>query len=179
VEQAAVGRFEVPAWDRASQDKVRTALKELATLRGRDSAEMFGARGGVDPVAHLIGTAVGWGGNPPSAAVYQGVYPKENHGTVRYQLTVRDVPVDGFWSLSVYNAEGYFEKNPLGAYSVNDITAKRDADGSVTVRFGGCTGETPNCLPITPGWNYTVRLYRPRPEVVSGDWTFPAAQPVK
>jgi hypothetical protein len=26
-----------------------------------------------------------------------------------------------------------------------------------------------------PGWNYTVRLYRPRPEILSGKWMFPAA----
>jgi hypothetical protein len=28
------------------------------------------------------------------------------------------------------------------------------------------------------GWNYTVRLYRPKPEIVSGKWTFPQPQPV-
>ena len=40
-----------------------------------------------------------------------------------YRLTVRDVPVDGFWSISVYNADGFFEPNERGAYSVNNITA--------------------------------------------------------
>ena len=34
-----------------------------------------------------------------------------------------DVPVDGFWSISVYNADGYFEPNDRNAYSVNNITA--------------------------------------------------------
>jgi hypothetical protein len=29
-------------------------------------------------------------------------------------------------------------------------------------QFGGCQKSTPNCLPIMPGWNYTVRLYRPK-----------------
>jgi hypothetical protein len=29
-----------------------------------------------------------------------------------------------------------------------------------------------------PGWNYTVRLYRPRPEILDGSWAFPEAQPV-
>ena len=55
-----------------------------------------------------------------------------------YELTVGDdVPVDGFWSISVYNADGFFEPNERGAYSVNNITAARNADGTVTVRFGG------------------------------------------
>jgi hypothetical protein len=89
-------------------------------------------------------------------------------------LNVKDVPVDGFWSINLYNVEGYFEKNQYGAYSVNNITAKKDADGSVTVQFGGCDGKIPNCLPIMKGWNYIVRLYRPRPELLSGKWKFPS-----
>ena len=48
----------------------------------------------------------------------------------------------------------------------------------VTVQFGGCDGKTPNCLPITPGWNYLVRLYRPRKEILDGSWKFPEAQTV-
>ena len=88
-----------------------------------------------------------------------------------YELTVADdVPVDGFWSISVYNAEGFFEPNEQGAYSVNNITAARNDDGSVTVRFGG-SGD--NSLPVTEGWNYLVRLYRPRPEILTGAWNFP------
>jgi hypothetical protein len=80
-------------------------------------------------------------------------------------------------SISVYNAKGYFEKNNLNAYSLNSLTAKQNADGAYTVQFGGCDKVTPNCLPIVPGWNYTVRLYRPRREILDGTWTFPDAQP--
>jgi hypothetical protein len=46
-------------------------------------------------------------------------------------------------------------------------------------RFGGYDGKTPNCLPIAPGWNYMVRLYRPRTEILDSTWTFPKAQPVR
>jgi hypothetical protein len=106
------------------------------------------------------------------------VTPKRNDGKTVHRLNVRDVPVDGFWSISLYNANGYFEKNDLDAYSLNNITAKKDADGSVTVQFGSCGGNAANCLPIMPGWNYIVRLYRPRPEILSGKWKFPEAQPV-
>ena len=41
------------------------------------------------------------------------------------------MPVDGFWSISLYNADGYFQKNDLNAYSLNNITSKKNADGSV------------------------------------------------
>jgi hypothetical protein len=92
---------------------------------------------------------------------------------------VKDVPVDGFWSVSVYNKDGFFEKNAKNAYTLNNVTAKPNADGSVTIQFGGCDGDAPNCLPITPGWNYLVRMYRPRKAILDGTWAFPEAQPVK
>ena len=90
---------------------------------------------------------------------------------------MRDVPVDGFWSISVYNADGYLEPNDRNAYSVNNLTATRNDDDSVTVHFGG-DDDRPNLLPITDGSSYTVRMYRPRPEILDGSWTFPSFEPV-
>ncbi|MBA4106839.1 MAG: carboxylesterase [Pirellula sp.] len=180
VEQKSPGEFHAPAWDAESQTKIRNALINLAEANGGiDSARMFGRKDQVDPIQHLIGSAAGWGGNPAAAATYFGVVPPLNDGKTVYRLTVKDVPVDGFWSISVYNAEGYFVKNAQNAYTLNNITAKPNADGSYTIQFGGCDGKTANCLPIMPGWNYLVRLYRPRAEILEGKWTFPAAEAVK
>ena len=131
------------------------------------------------PVRRLILSASAWGGNPDSEAKYLNVFPEKNDGQTVYRLLVGDVPVDGFWSITVYNAEGRLEKNPLDAYSLNDITAVKGEDGTVAVQFGGCDGGIANCLPIVPGWNYMVRPYRPGPEVLDGIWTFPEAQPAK
>jgi hypothetical protein len=177
IEQTATGSLQLPDWDAAARDKARAALLSLASLGGTKT--MFGTRDEVDPVSHLIGSAAGWGGNPPHAAIYEGVYPKANDGKIPHRLTVKDVPVDGFWSISVYNAKGFFELNEANAYSVNNLTAKPDPDGSITVQFGGDPTNEPNYLPITPGWNYTVRLYRPRKEILDGAWRFPEAEPVK
>ncbi len=177
IEQASPGKFEVPKWDPASQKKVRDALLVLSSTTP-DFKGAFGSKGQVDPIRHLIGTAAGWGGNPDREATYLNVNPEKNDGTTIYRLVAKDVPVDGFWSISLYNADGYFEKNPYGAYSLNNITAVKSADGSVAVQFGGCDGKVPNCLPIMKGWNYTVRLYRPREPILSGKWKFPAPQPV-
>ena len=175
LEAASSKPFAAPDYDTASLDATRRALLELAKgLRKFDHC--FGRREAVDPLRHLIGTAAGWGGLPDAEASYVGVDPGVPGG--EYRLTVREVPVDGFWSISVYNADGYFEPNDRGAYSVNNLTATRDDDGSVTVHFGGCTDDRPNCIPIMEGWNYTVRLYRPRAEVLDGSWAFPSIERV-
>ena len=176
--QKSPGTFDVPNWDPDSQKKVRDALLVLGSTIP-DFKGAFGSKSQVDPVRHLIGTAAGWGGNPDKEAFYLNVTPVKNDGTTIYKLNARKVPVDGFWSISLYNAEGYFQKNDYNAYSLNNLTAKKDADGSITVQFGGCDGKIPNCLPIMPGWNYTVRLYRPRAEILNGTWKFPEAQRVK
>jgi hypothetical protein len=174
------GAFDIPEWDEASLERMRTALNAVTTANGGlDSARMFGSKDRVDPVQHLLGTAAGWGGNPLADAFYAGVLPDRNDGTTVYRLKVpKDVPVDGFWSISVYNKDGFFEKNARGMYSLNNVTAKRESDGSVVVQFGGSEKDASNCIPITAGWNYLVRMYRPRKEVLEGQWKFPEATPV-
>jgi hypothetical protein len=172
LEVGADRTFAPPEYDTASLDRTRQHLLGLAAdMTSFESS--FGRSQDVDPVHHVIGSAAGWGGLPDTEATYVGVSP--GLPVDEYELTVgADVPVDGFWSISVYNAEGYFEPNERDAYSVNSITAARNDDGSVTVRFGGDGDPARNSLPITDGWNYLVRLYRPRPEILSGAWSFPA-----
>ena len=177
IEQQNVGVFETPDWDLESQKKVRNALLVLGDSLP-DSRNMFGKKEQVDPVRFLIGSAMAWGGNPEKEATYINVTPNKNDGKTIHQLTVKDVPVDGFWSISVYNEQGYFEANDANIYSINNLTAKKNADGSITIQFGGCDSNTVNCIPITRGWNYLVRLYRPRPEIVNGEWKFPEAKPI-
>ena len=171
LEAVAERPFVMPEYDPESFDRTRNALLGLAADM-TSFERSFGRKEDVDPVHHLIGTAAGWGGLPDAEATYVGVSPGLPIG--EYELTVGpNVPVDGFWSISVYNADGFFQPNERGAYSVNNITAAHNDDGSVTVRFGGDGDPARNSLPITKGWNYLVRLYRPRREILTGAWTFP------
>ena len=62
---------------------------------------------------------------------------------------------------------------PLIAAGQSDVVAV----SQITVRPGGCDGKVPNCLPIMPGWNYMVRLYRPGAEIFTA--TFPQPQKTK
>lgn len=164
--------FAPPEYDTDSLDDNRNALLHLAK-HVEGFARTFGRKSDVDPVRRLLGTAAGWGGLPETEAFYVNVDPGLPVG--RYTLHVGEVPVDGFWSISLYDADGYFPTTAQPV-SVNDITATRDADGGITVHFGDWPDGTPNPLPLSEGWNYLVRLYRPRPEILEGAWTFPAVE---
>jgi hypothetical protein len=176
IEVGASEVFVKPDYDADSMDATRDALLTLAGgLNTFDRT--FGARADVDPVRHLIGSAAGWGGLPTSEATYLGVDPKVPVGA--YELVFKDVPVDAFWSVSVYNARGFFEPNTRDLYSVNSVTSDRNDDGSITVRFvASAEGDVPPNAIVTPeGWNYLVRFYRPRAEILDGSWTPPTLTP--
>ena len=133
-----------------------------------DTKGMFGPREGRPSAApDRIGGRLGRQSRGQDA-LYLNVTPAHNDGKTIYKLNVKDVPVDGFWSISVYDDKGHFVANPQNAYSLNNLTAKPAGDGSFAIQFGGCDGEIPNCLPTPPGWNYLVRLYRPKPEILNG-----------
>jgi hypothetical protein len=174
-QQDSSGTFETPDWDQKELKKLTDAINVVANTM-TDTSECFGTKDEVDPIAHLLGAAFGWGGLPAKDASYDTVTPKQNDGKTAQVLTVKDVPVDGFWSVSLYNKDGYFEKNPSDVYVINDRNAIADHDGSITIHFGGDTSQ-PNHLYITDGWNYIVRLYEPRKEILDGKWEFPAPKP--
>jgi hypothetical protein len=168
--------FVMPDYGLAILDATRDAL--LALARGLDNFERtFGARAEVDPVRHLIGCAAGWGGLPTSEATYIGAVPNVPPGD--YELLFKDVPVEAVWSVSIYSERGFFEPHEKNLYTVNGVTGKSNADGSVTVRLvASAAGDTPANVIVTPqGWNYLIRLYRPRAEILNGEWTPPALTP--
>jgi hypothetical protein len=164
-----------PNYDQVSYKATYGPLIELS--RGlADSKRTFGKKEEVDNVRHLLGTAYGFGGLPEHEAQYLNVEPNLPIGA--YQLTVKDVPVDAFWSIAVYNKDGFFDENKYDAYSMNNISGTPNKDGSFTIHFGG-DPESVNYLPIMEGWNYIVRLYQPRKEILDGTWTFPTVQEVQ
>ncbi len=164
-----------PDYDVASLDATRDALLLLGQgVPGTD--HMFGAKADVEPTRHLIGTALGWGGLPESEAYYYiDTEPRE---AGHYTFTLRDVPVDGFWSITIYNRDGYLEPNPYGAYNKNSVTSQPDPDGGITLNLAPEAGDLGNHLYVMDGWNYALRLYRPRPEVIDKTWVPPRPVPV-
>lgn len=175
VKQADVGKFEVPNWSKEEVEEMRDTIN-VVSATVTDSSKMFGRKENLDPVYWMLGAALGWGGLPAEAATYANAFPEKNDGKTPYTLTVSDVPVYGFWSVTLYDDKGLMPVNKYNAYSFNNVTAKKDEDGSITIHFGG-DPKADNFLPIVPGWNYIVRMYKPGPEILNGTWTFPSAQP--
>ena len=177
ISQKNAGSFKIPDWDKASLEAKRKELVEIANLLP-NSQGMFGIKEELNPVMHLLGAAYGWGGLPEADASYDIAAPAKNDGNTVHRLTVKDVPVDGFWSVTVYNKDGYFDINDRGVYSLNSKTVKRGADGSATIQFGDCKG-VDNCLEIMDGWNYAIRMYKPQQSILNGTWKFPKPMPVQ
>ena len=172
VEAKSAKPFTHPRYDEVSYKTIYDA----ALVLGRsvpDARRSFGKKEDVEAVRHFLATAWGWGGLPDYEAQYLNVEPNLPVG--EYSLTVKDVPVDAFWSISLYNRDGYFEENEYNSYSVNNITGTPNPDGSFTIHFGGDPGST-NFLPISEGWNYVVRMYRTRAEILDGTWIFPGVE---
>jgi hypothetical protein len=178
VEGGGKGPFEAPDWDQEALAAGRKALNDFAVALGFNASNAYGRKKDIQPTDYLIGAAAGWGGLPSGAAIYVFDSVDKNDGKTPYAVTAKDVPVDAFWSVTIYNADGYLEANDMGVNSYNNITAKPNEDGSHTINFGGCDDSRVNCIPISPGWNYTVRMYEPRKEIQDGSWTFPVLEPV-
>ena len=96
-------------------------------------------------------------------------------------------PVDGFWSLTMYNAEYFFHGNPLNRYTLSARDAlKANADGSVDLYL---QHESPgpdkesNWLPAPAGrFIPMLRLYWPTekpPSILDGTWKIPAVKTVR
>lgn len=180
VAQSDKGSFEVPNWNQTDLEEMREALKTLGRfVQDRDRA--YGASlEEVDHIEFLISTADAWGGWQPEHAVYLNRTPVANDGNTPHVLTLRDVPSadNAFWSLSVYNIDGFFEENEHGKYVINSRSADKADDGSVTIHFGGDPTQS-NFLPIMNGWNYMIRIYLPQTAYFDGSWSAPDASPVE
>lgn len=90
-----------------------------------------------------------------------------------------DVPLEsgGFWLVTPYNSSAFLAPNEEEAYSFNSITATKESNGETVIHFGGEDKNASNFLPL-PGknWTYTVRLYKPKKELLEGKWKFPEAK---
>ncbi|MDI3356263.1 DUF1254 domain-containing protein [Pseudomonas sp. UYIF39] len=135
-----------------------------------------------------IVTQLGLGANLPEDAIYPlnigDVEGKPLDGANKYVLHFDKgemPPVNAFWSITLYDPEGFQVGNALNRFAFSSwMPFKTNADGSLDIYF---QHENPgkdleaNWLPAPKGgFNLTMRLYGPKPEVLNGKWNPP---PVK
>ncbi len=146
---------------------------------------------GTDYLDRALVTAIGLGANRPQDAVYPTSTAdsdgKPYDGANKYVMHFdkgQMPPVDGFWSLTMYDSDYFFVNNPLNRYTVSSRSKfKTNADGSVNVLIQhenpGAEME-PNWLPAPKGkFILMLRLYWPKekdPSIIDGSWVIP---PVK
>lgn len=128
---------------------------------------------------------VGLGANSPEDAVYPLNLGDESgkplDGANKYTLHFEKgatPPVDAFWSVTLYDPEGFPVANPLNRFAVSSwMPFKYDADGSLTLYVQNespGTDKEANWLPAPKGpFNLTMRLYAPRSEALTGKWNPP------
>jgi len=177
IEAVSSNPFIPPDYDEEAYEALVDLTNKLLPFATNKVTGVFGRKEDVDPVRHLIGTGIGWAGLPETHAFYPANVPNLPVGEYKIEVPA-EVPVGAFWSVSLYNADGFFEKNAIDGYVSNSIMGERNEDGSMTVHFGGCDDGRVNCLPIMDGWNYVIRLYQPGPKILDGSWSFPAMESV-
>jgi hypothetical protein len=132
-----------------------------------------------------IVTQVGLGANLPEDAIYPINLADESgkplDGANKYTLHFdkgATPPANAFWSVTLYDAEGFQVANPLNRFNLaNWMPLKSNADGSLDLYFQnenpGADKEA-NWLPAPKGaFNLLMRLYAPRSEVLTGKWNPP------
>ena len=69
----------------------------------------------------------------------------------------------------------FFSLNLAASESQVDVHVLNYVRAKTAVNFGGDPYQA-NFIPITDGWNYVVRMYRPRPSIIDRSWTFPSLE---
>jgi hypothetical protein len=159
-------------WDMDEVLAMRAKYAAIGKQESISSEVMFGKKGQVQLKEHNVGTAMGWGGLIPERAVYPSIY---GESTEPQTLTLTDVPAGAFWSITVYDAEGY----PQGdVYNINSAFAVPEEDGSVIIRFGGDKNAA-NYMDIFDDWNLALRIYEPTMAYFNGTWVMPELELVE
>jgi hypothetical protein len=174
----------------ARQKITRPGRKELMIRNGWKMKVQKMGRYGTAYLYRARLARFGLGGLPPEEAVYPRTAVdsagRRLNGTNRYVLQFgkdKLPPVHAFWSVTLYDAEGYLWKNPLKRYALGDRDKLRyNQDGSLDIYIQHDTpskDRETNWLPSPlDTFTLTLRLYWPKPEVVSGGWTPPAVRRV-
>jgi hypothetical protein len=181
------------ALDQAAVDGLKALYAKIPTLaRVVNGWQMNTDTMGVYGTYYLkraIVAMVGLGANLPEDAIYPlNVADSEGQplaGARKYLLHFgKDElpPASAFWSITLYDQDGFQVANPLNRFAIGDRDALRyNSDGSLDLYVQhGSPGpdRASNWLPAPAGpFNLTMRLYAPRAEALDGRWAPPPVKP--
>jgi len=178
---------------------VQAAIDHLETFVSTGAARKPGwtsfqgavGRYGTNYIARAVTARVAVGANPAEDAVYMSnstdADGRQLNGSMHYRMHFAASelpPVLAFWSVTGYDKDGYFIANPINRYAIGDRDKlKFNPDGSLDL-FIQAQDPGPdrqsNWLPSGDGpFNLTMRLYWPKPDVLSGSWHPPAVERVR
>jgi hypothetical protein len=183
----------------AIQTGYQSALAKIPTIGPGENKNgwrmVYGAGDyGTDYTTRAVIDYQGLGANLDNDAFYPTLYVDANKEWLssdkKYVLHFdKDVipPVNGFWSLSMYNDKILFADNPINRYNLGSMSNPplvTNPDGSLDIyiqRDVPDSGNTPNWLPAPASGNFsmTLRLYWPKESVVDKSWVPPAIQIVE
>jgi len=170
--------------DDVEKEALRRLDAAVETVPFRETVVGPGQEPGVDVpfLNHSAGTKGGWGGPHPSHSSYELVFVDADGDPLdgsrgSYTVITAEPPVNAFWSLTVYDTErgGFFHPNAHARYHINNTSAIRNGDRTVTFTFKRSCGDSdPNCLEVPAGrFDITARYYLPREPIITGAWTLP------
>ena len=153
-------------WDRPKVLEMRKKYQNIAREKKITSSVMFGKKGETTLENHNVGVSTGWGGMTSKQAVYPNFQPENSNPAT---LTLKDVPVDAFWSITVYDQGGWINGEK---FNINSSFAKVNDNGEYIIHFGG-DKSADNYLDTFEGWNFILRMYQPTEEYFDGSWKVP------
>jgi hypothetical protein len=160
------------SWNMDEILKMRKHYQKITKDKGYTTDDFFGPEGTRSLELHNCGTSFGWGGMTKDQAAYPNYYAKSSKPQT---FTLKDVPAKAFWSITVYDAGGYPQTD---TYNINSQFAKKNADGSVVIHFGG-DAKADNYMEIFEGWTFILRMYLPTDAYLDGTWKRPELVEVK
>ena len=171
------------------QFKVNPAVKNINGWGFTTKTGIYGT----DYLMRALITAIGLGANRPQDAIYptslKDAKDAEYDGSHRYVMRFKNgvtPPVQGFWSLTMYDDQYFFVSNPLNRYSISPRqNLKAGTDGSIELYIQnespGADKES-NWLPAPKGkFVLMLRTYWPNendPSIIDGTWEIPAVTKV-